>query len=165
MKERNKETIIEPEKTEIYKELDLIKFTAEVQGRIKQHLTSDFVLAKLEEKDKTYIIEMTSTAYLTQRIYQKLIFSEMTRQLNLNETEDERKENIEKIKEQAKITFDIYLNELSTIAILNRNVENNPILKILGRINQEMEQEEAPEVKGFLKKIGEKLKNDKKTEV
>ena len=66
MNKIKKTTTIEEKPTDT--KLDLIKYTSQVQSDINTNITSDFVLAKLNEKDKTAIIEMTDNAYHAKKI-------------------------------------------------------------------------------------------------
>ena len=44
--------------------LDILKHISDIKLQLKDDIKSDFVLAKLTEKDKEFIIEMTGNAYL-----------------------------------------------------------------------------------------------------
>ena len=71
MKIKHKEEIkpVEPSKEiEVDSKLELLKYTADIQSRIKDDISSDFTLAKLEAKDKEGIIEMTSNAYFCKKV-------------------------------------------------------------------------------------------------
>lgn len=157
---------ITPEPT-IDNKLEILKFTSQVQSRIKEDISEDFVLAKLDEKDKTGIIEMTGNAYFVKKIMtiirekgtkwewnnEKKIWYKRT--LNPNE-----RNFITKI---ANATFDTYLNRIFMTVILNRNVPKNYILKILAGANNDEEEEEAKiEKQETINKIQELIKPEKK---
>ena len=52
--------------------LDILKHVSEIKLRLKNDITNDFVLAKLEDKDKEAIIEMTGNAYFSKRLLDTL---------------------------------------------------------------------------------------------
>ena len=57
-KDDNTIELLNPEtKDTIDTKLELMKYTSEVQARIKKDITSDFVLARLDQKDKTGVID------------------------------------------------------------------------------------------------------------
>jgi hypothetical protein len=139
--------------------LEILKFASQVQSRIRDDISEDFILAKLGEKDKEGIVEMTSNAYFMKKIlailkdkgtkYDWDIKNKAWVQRKLNDNE---KDFIEKV---ANATFDSYLTRIYMVVILNRNVPNNHLLNILaGATNQE----DNEELEGFKARINELMK-------
>ena len=140
--------------------LEILRFTSQVQSRIKKDISEDFVLAKLDAKDKEGIIEMTSNAYFVKKILD--ILSKKGRKWKWDNKEKVwvRRElnNSEKnlITEIANTTFDSYLNRIYMTVILSRNVANNHILKILAGVAEEKDEE--TEIASLKEKMSDLIK-------
>lgn len=158
------------ELNQVDNKIELLKFLAMVATRIKKDITSDFTLAKLDDQNKTGIIDMTSNAYLLRRIINTLkeqsytwTYNHETKTWTKNNLDENTKTRIEKIGQNI---FDSYMVKVYMTAIMNRNVEQNHILNILGGIQQEeaeleLEQEKENKVTKLLKKItGTNKKNE-----
>lgn len=130
--------ITEEDNEEFDTKLDILKFTANVKSRIKEDITSDFILAKLTEKDKEGITEMTCNAYFAKRI--------ILTALKHTKTQTE----IKIIKHLANATFDAYMTRIYMVANLNRNVPKNHLLRILA---EKEEEPETPETEQITQKI------------
>lgn len=169
IKEKNKEKAFDIGKTEATGDkLELLKYLSEVQSRIKTDVSSDFVLAKLEEQDKIGITEMTCNAYFCKRIHNILERKGYKWEWN-GKNYEKRNLNLEELKTIGmfgQITFDAFMNKIYMTAILNRNIDKNYLVGILGQVNQEIEEEAQEEEKqeGILKKIGKALKRKGKKE-
>ena len=105
-----KEKIIE--EASIDNKLELLRYVSNVQSRIKEDISSDFILAKLGDKDKNGIIEMTSNAYFVKKIMQLLAkkhtkyeYDSKTKTWKKIFLSEKEKEAIEKI---ANATFDSF---------------------------------------------------------
>lgn len=134
--------------------LDVYQFVSEVKLSLRKNITSDFVLAKLGQKDKEGIIEMTGNAYLAKRLIDRLAKG------------CKDKEKKKKIEEISKATFDMYMNRIYMTVILNRNVDKNYLINVLsGYDEKEEEIEDAEEDKEEMKsKIKQLLRNQEKEE-
>lgn len=133
----------------IDRDIELKKFLADIHSRINKDITSDFVLAKLEDKDKNAVIEMTNNAYYATRLLtehaiknktkKKHYWNKTTKKWEKKElTEDENtllKKNIENL-------FDAYVNRIILVVNLNRNKKDNHLLNLLGKYAPEPEQPE-----------------------
>lgn len=137
--------------------LEILRFASQVQSRIKKDISEDFILAKLEEKDKEGIIEMTSNAY-----FMKKILSVLKAKGTKWDWDDKRKcwikRNLNKeeqdfIQDIANATFDSYLTRIYMTVILNRNVPNNHLLKILAGVSDEEDNKELEGIKGKLAEL------------
>lgn len=129
--------------------LELLKYTSEVQSRIQKDITSDFILARLGEKDKEAIVELTSDAYFTKRVINEII--KRSHEWNWNKKEKKwyktpmKEEDAKKIIEIANKTFDAYMIKITMTALLNRNVNQNYLINILAQ-QQEQQEEETEKV-------------------
>ena len=145
----------EPETT-IDNKLELLKFSAQVQSRIKTDISEDFILAKLNEKDKESIIEMTSNAYFTKFIFEKLkrLGTKWNYDINTKTYTKRRlnKSEINHIDLISKNTFDIYMNRIFMTTILNRNIEGNHLLRLINGLDENID-EVKPKNEDFKEKI------------
>ena len=124
--------------------LDILRHVSDIKLRLKNDITNDFVLARLGDKDKEFIIEMTGNAYFSKRLLEILKEkSEYYKWDSESESyikktiEGEDKEKIDKI---AKSVFDSYMIRIYMTVILNRNVDKNYLINILsGYVHQEGE--------------------------
>lgn len=131
--------------------LDILKFVSQVKSRIKKDVGSDFILAKLTEKQKEYIIENTTNAYFTKRMIEDTA-------LKTNNPKDKTK-----INKMAARVFDTFMTRSYMIANLNRNVSMNYLLGLLAGKDEEVEQNETKEeVKGIIDKVKD-METGKKT--
>lgn len=136
--------MIESEET-VDNKLQLLKYSAEVQSRIREDISSDFILAKLGSQDKEGIIETTSNAYFFKRLVKivelkgkKWTWDETTKTWERSPLDEKQKAILDEI---AKNTFDSYMTRVFMTVILNRNVEKNHIMKLLGQYD-DIEDEE-----------------------
>ena len=141
MNKIKKTTTIEEKPTDT--KLDLIKYTSQVQSDINTNITSDFVLAKLNEQDKTAIIEMTDNAYHAKKIllqiaknYKQNTWNPTTKQWEITPITKEHP-IYKKIQKIANKTFNMYMIKMQMIALLNRNVEKNHLINILAQRQEE----------------------------
>lgn len=129
-------------------ELDFLKYLAQVQSTIKSDITSDFTLAKLSEKDKEGIKEMTVNAYLCKQLSLELQHTKIHEWDNNTKIWYKRhltKQEKEKILFNSQRIFDAFMNRNYMTVLLNRNVPDNDMLKILARQTPEppLENEET----------------------
>lgn len=159
--------IVESSEKTIDTDLELKKYLIEVQARLKDNITSDYILAKLEDKDKQAIIELTDSAYYAQRLIQYAITK--IKKVKFNEEKKEwetdinlTKEEKTRIKKLADRTYDAYMIKLNMVTILNRNKEDNYIIeKVTGAIaTKEADIEE--EKTELIERIKNKIAGDKK---
>lgn len=158
MKEEKRETSVD-------NKLELLKYTSEVQSRIKTDISSDFTLAKLDDKTKEAIVELVGDAYYVKKIInqirikaKKWHWNNKTKNWTKTPITPEEQDRINTIGEEA---FDTFMTRLYMTAILNRNVDKNHLLKVLTQENPQQE----PEEKELLIKKGTKevLKNEEQT--
>lgn len=165
MKLKEAETEEQEELEAIDNKLELLKYTSQVQSRIKDEISTDFVLAKLSEKDKEGITEMTSNAYFVKRMMSIIKKKAKRWEWDSKEKKWEKKEaetsDRNKIEEISKRTFDMFMTRIYMTAILNRNVERNYLLNILAGLKEEEEKEEDTEIKSKLREV---LRNEEKKE-
>lgn len=141
----SKGEIITDENQEFYSQHDIYKFIATVDSRIKKEVGSDFVLAKLEDKDKEYVVEMVGNAFSM-----KGLIDGMLRRINENHKDRT------KIKLIGERIFDNLMTKVYMIVLLNRNVDKNYIMKIIGESREDVEDEETSKVKQVLDKLRNK---------
>lgn len=138
--------IIGEQENPIDTKIELLRFASQVQSRIKNDISEDFVLAKLSDQDKEGIIEMTGNAYFSKRINQ--LIKKRGRKWQWNDNKkywEERTLNekeVQQITDNENATFDSYLNRIYMTVILNRNVPQNHLLQILSQAQEEQPPEE-----------------------
>lgn len=146
----------------IVKELDLIsEFTNIDSKRIRKEITSDFVKARLSEKQRESIIEMVSSAYFCKRVIESL--RDNARWYNWKEKKWEiysedggRKQDYIMMTNRAEYVFNAVMNRPFMTAVLHRNVRDNHLLRLQAKASEEDNSEEMAEEEA--KKIGDKLK-------
>lgn len=137
--------------------LELLKYTSQVQSRIKKDITSEFTLAKFNEKDKEFIIEHTVSAYFAKKVIE---MQKQRTKWDYDKTEHlwiERKQNekeTDTIQNIANAVFDSFMNRIYMVAITNRNVDANHLLRYLSGMGDDGQPIENDEDK----EIGKKLK-------
>lgn len=144
--------------------LDVKKFALEVHSDLKKHITPDFTMAQLSDKDKTFITEMVQNAHFNKSILDQIV---ERMEIKIDQTKDKniieklRKEK-KKIKEISNQLFNEYILKSQMIAILGRNDKNNWLLKQALKGEEEQEQQEEQETQnGLLTGIKNLLKKDK----
>lgn len=125
--------------------LDVMQFLASVHSRIGSDISSDFVLAKLEDGDKEFIIEMIVNAYFVKRLMKYL------------ENKAESEADKERLKEYGQDVFDAYANKLYMIALVNRNVPLNALLRLMAGLSDIEQEEMAEKQVGKLQEIIQKV--------
>ena len=132
-------------------ELELVKETIKVQNRLKKDITSDFILAKLSEKDQEMIIESVTMAYVSKTLIQKIKNQEKQHKWNTKtqkwDTTPLNYQQQEHLQILAEKTFDIYMVRPYMISILKRNTKLNHLINGILKIQPESEQtnEEQPQ--------------------
>lgn len=122
--------------------LELLKYATKVLSRnIKNDITPDFVMAKFNhEKDKEGIIEMTNNAYFCKRMLlemkkaTKWHYNQEQQKWILRTLYDEEKDKIEATTNKM---FDTFMVRNSTTAVLNRNVKDNYLLRLISGLDTE----------------------------
>ena len=150
-----------PEPT-VDNKLELVKHLGEVQNPIKETITSDFIYAKLDEKDKEGITEMTANAQLAKNYYKYIINNTIIWNWNKKEEQWEQqrinKEQKEIVEKNGNILADNYMVRPYMIANLNRNTKENFLVKASVGI-PELEEENNEETEKNMKEtIKEALK-------
>lgn len=131
--------------------ISLLKYLADVNSKLDGEISQDFTLAKLGEKDKTFIREISHVAtYVIKQL--QLLKSQIKDKDPKIRAE---KENI--ITAYQKAIYKSYMHRVHMLVILNRNVPENPLLEILGQVQreegEEKKEEEEKDLKGQLKRI------------
>lgn len=137
---------IHAEKT-VDDKIELIKSIGDVQSKINDVISGDFVLSKLTPQEKEYIIEMTNNAFLSRKLL-KRIQEKATRWNWYVEEQEWREESLtdeeyDEIEQLIQKCFDTYMNRIYMINILNRNVPKNYIVEKISGIKDEVEEEET----------------------
>lgn len=125
-------------------DLELLNNLTKIKLRLRRDITTDFVLAKLGNKDREFAIEMTINAYLAKRIIEmyknkgKIYEEGVPRELN-----DEERKIVQK---RADAMFDMFMNKVFMVVILNRNIDGNYLINVLsGYKSEKKEGEESIE--------------------
>lgn len=156
----------EPEEKTVDNKLELLKYTSDVQSRIKTDITSDFILAKLNEKDKEAIVELTADAYFSKRVIEQI--AKRSHQWHWNNENNKWQKQPLDINKKNKITkmasriFDSYMIKLQMTALVNRNVDKNYLINILAQQQERNETEDEPVT--LAKKPKELILNEEKAE-
>lgn len=147
--------------------LELAKFIAQVKSRIGKQgdITSDFTYAKLGDKDKTMIVEMTANAQYGKRLLKSLEVGYKKWQWNNEKKRWELRYLTKKEKEIIQLhsqnAYDTFMIRPTMIAILNRNVKNNYLIARTMDIEEEATEEESiVDEKRLVDKIKDKFKNE-----
>lgn len=154
---------ITPEKT-IDTKLELIDTIAQVKSKIKEHITSDFILAKLGDKDKEAITELTANAYYGAKLLrvvektQKKWYWEDGKWIYKHLEEKDK----EAIRQHSENLFSVFMVRVQMTVILNRNVKDNHMLRMMLGASDEPEEgtTEKDTAEGLVNKIKEKLKRE-----
>lgn len=137
--------------------LEILRFVSSVHSRIKDEISSDFTLSYLDEKQKEYIIEMTTNSYYMQTMFTYLL-NRLHQQQNKYQPEQyERARQI--ILNIAGEVFKTFMIRTYMINVMGRNDTKNPMLHILAE--SKPEEEKTPEPQGMDKLI-EKIKPNEK---
>lgn len=124
--------------------LDILKHVSDIKLRLKDDITNDFVLARLGEKDKTFIIEMTSNAYFSKKLLE--VIKEKGEMWVYEGGEYKKKklnkEQRDEVKQIAKTVFDSYMTKIYMTVVLNRNVDKNYLINVLSGYVEKDEGEE-----------------------
>lgn len=150
--------------------LDIYKDIASVKSRIKNDITSDFVLASLKDEEKQFVIEMTENAYFAQKLVKRIV-EKATQWIWNNKEQQWEKKRLQDIDEKqyqrlVKIRdeiFDTYMNKIYMIVTLNRNVDKNHLIKILSGYKEDInEQEQTIKLQDAIKQgLADQTKKEK----
>lgn len=154
------------ERKGIDNKLELLKYAAEVQSRLKNQITSDFVLCKLGEQDKIGVTEMTVNAYLAARQVNNIKRNAYKWEYNKEKQKWEKHEITEYKEEKETLdayeekVFDTFMTRVEMCAILNRNEDKNNMIEVLSGLRQEeiKTEEENKQEDGMVKKLISKMK-------
>lgn len=138
-------------------QLEILRFISAVHSRVKDEITSDFTLGFLTEKEKEFLIEMTTNAYYMQGIYEYM--KHRLIQQHKKYTPETHEKMIQLITKIQGNVFKTFMIKNYLIAILSRNNNKNPLLNILGHSNQQEEDnEEEKQATKLTDRIVAKLK-------
>lgn len=136
---------IKPEET-IDNKLEFLKFMSQVQSSIKDCITEDFIFAKLGDKQKEAIIEMVCNAYYGKKLLSIVAHKSKKRWV----WKKDRWEHIERdsshftiMNEYSKNVFDAFMTRIYMMVILNRNVKENPLLRLLAGMPEDESESEG----------------------
>ena len=149
--------------------LELMKYVTVVQSTIRDNISSDFVLAKLGDKDKEAIIEMTSNAYYGQKLlgvvansYKKWVWDESKSEWNFISINKNEKALLNQYRQNL---FDSFMTRVFMTTILNRNIDENFLIKILAGVPIDTEEHKEQELNlSAWDKIKDKFRNEERRE-
>lgn len=140
-KNKQKEDIFELKDTAFSDKWSTYKYLTSIHSDIKKDITSDFILAKLNENQKESIIELVRDAYFIKKAMERLIDCKTYkvgknhkyiknndgsfRKFDLSEDEKEY------ISNMAKLTFNAIMIKILMTKIEYRNVDSNVIMELI----------------------------------
>lgn len=140
-----KEDILPPEKKESKEawndRLEAVQFLTRVYSRFRdkgERISSDFVLARLDERQRNFIIESTKQAFALRR-----------------QIPD---------RDVANRMFDTIMVESMMLAILHRNIERNTLMNIVGGVREEEDNSVAVKQESVLDALKSKIGMGPKTD-
>lgn len=150
---------------QIDNKLDFIKSISGIRVSIRDKVKEDFVYAKLRDKDKTAVIEMTANAYYSQKLIGIIRAKARNWEFNSKEQKWERrpitKRQDELIEKYAEALFDSFMTRVYMVVIMNRNVKDNHLIRLLleaGETKEEEAEEETEEKESIIQRLGRKVK-------
>lgn len=134
-------------KEKFYNQYSVYKFMSSVENRLKKDIGSDFVLSKLSEQDKEFIVEMVANSYSAKNLLD-----------TIKEEMGEKHEDYNKVGKIANNLFDTMMTKVYMLVVLNRNVDKNYIIKIIGEAREDDEagKEETDKLIKMVNKMGGK---------
>lgn len=161
-------------KDDVDNKLELLKYATKVQSRgLKKDISPDFVMAKFnQQKDKEGVVEITNDAYFCKRTINMLTRSKIWKWIKEEKTwkqyplTDTQKAEINYITEKM---FDTFMTRTGMTAVLNRNVKDNHILRLIAGLDTEEKEEgqtteTEEETETRLQKVIDKFKGKKEIE-
>jgi hypothetical protein len=142
--------------------IQLLGYMTEVKSRLKQQITSDFILAKLDNQDKEGILELTGDAYFAQRVHMVLLTEKLwewdakKKKWYLRGLNHKEKQSITR---NANKLFDAYMTRIHMATVLNRNKDGNYLVdRLTGQqAQQEIIEDDEPTDASLLEKVRKKL--------
>lgn len=142
-------------------DLDVIRHIVGVESE-DDDINSDYVYAKLDEKEEKYIVEMTINSMLVRKLFQQMItniqrkkrkYQEIGAENKLTQKLDEKKEIVERLMEDAHQS---YIKRVRIILARGKNRRGNYLIDaILSRIREleeaQQEERQANKVLGYIK--------------
>lgn len=117
------------------------KYLTDIQSDIRKDITSDFILAKLNDTQKEAVIELVRDAYFVKKEMEKLkdgFIYQVDKKGKYIRNKDGTfkrfpisKEEQKIIENLAKITFNSFMIKIIMTKIEYRNVENNVMVELL----------------------------------
>lgn len=146
--------------------LDFLKGLSAIGSRLNRRISSDWVMARLEEKDREAIREMMANAYYGDNLLKEipLKFKRWKFDVERQVWEDEymSKEEKDAIVNQADKMFDTFTIRVETTVILNRNVKNNWLVRLMaGAQEEEVEYDKSTDEKKIAEKVTDMMKKEK----
>lgn len=150
---------------QIQNRIQLLSHVSEVQSRIKKDISSDFILAKLSDKDKEGVIEMTGNAYYWQKLIKLWADNSTTWKWNDNTKTWIQTglppNTMKKIYKTADTLFDTFMIRIYMTVLLNRNVPKNYLINILSSQPEDTDLDEETPTE-FKEKIKKVIQNESK---
>lgn len=139
------------EEKEAFDRLDLVNSIAKVKSSIRESITEDFTLARLNDKDKKLSIETVHLAYYIRKLIEGTAVEATEWHWEENKWVERYlpEEKKEILITRAKRIFDAFMVRPYMITTVNRNVKDNYLAQWMLGIGQ---QEEEPKEEGIIEK-------------
>lgn len=138
---------------------DIARFLADIKLRLRRDISTDFVLAKFDAKNKEGVIEMTSNAYFAKKLIQLLKRRGYVWKWNAEKGEYNKEELSKKdsdyLTKLGDGIFDAFMTRIYMTTILNRNVDGNYLINVLAGYTEKEENVELSqdEISGAMKEL------------
>lgn len=162
---KSKEINITQEENTYADKFDVYKDIVKVHSKdVISQVSEDITLAKFTEvKDKVYIVEMADCGRQCKEVIRKIKrnFVMYKKEHKRGMIEDLTQEEQKELEEIENDIYKDFMSKITMLCLVNRNVENNYIVKNLtGRDEIEMETEQTSGMKEIGNKAKESLKNE-----
>lgn len=159
------------EQDRITEQIELLVKLMKVESAVKENITEDYTLSKLDKDEKEFIAENYQNAEFAKAIIQR--YCDKGYQYQYDEEKEDWIRNDDgtpkkvpmgetekdKIMENAKRIFEFFMVHPHMIAILNRNQPNNYLVGLLGKQGEEEKKVEyGIDDRNLIQKIGDRLK-------
>lgn len=128
--------------------LDIANHLAIVHSKIKSTVSPDFVMAKFDDKNKEFVIEMIANAFFARNVLRSLVLYGQKKLQDYRNKRPYDKESIqniirelEAVEQTQELIFTTYTTKVQMVAVVNRNVPSNDLVKILAGFRQDNEDE------------------------
>lgn len=149
-----------PEPT-IDNKLELLRHLTTIHSGIKKEITEDLVLAKLNDKDRKYVVEATVNAYYGHKLFQ--VIKETASRWTWN-AKAQKWEKMYLSKQQKKIIdlhadnlFNAFMKRVFMILGTNRNVPKNYLVRLMAGFEEDDPTEQEAEIDNLKKRVKDQL--------